>query len=76
MLASNMDCPLTTDCTYLLTTNEMWWAGHEPTITSKEKFYDKNEDQGPDESTDTSMDWTRTDTSMDQGPSFRSMTKY
>ena len=50
-------------------------AGNKATITSKERFYDKNEDQGPDEWTDTSMDWTRTDTSMDQGPSFRSMTK-
>jgi hypothetical protein len=70
-----LDCPLIIDCTYFLTTNEMWWAGNKPTITSKEKFYDKNEDQGPDEWTDTSMDWTRTDTSMDQGPSFRSMTK-
>jgi hypothetical protein len=52
-----------------------YFSGHKPTITSKERFYDKNEDQGPDEWTDTSMDWTRTDTSMDQGPSFRSMTK-
>ncbi len=41
-----------------------------------------HDDQGPDEWTDTSMDWTRTDTSIDQssaggkkGPSFRTMTK-
>ena len=36
--------------------------------------------EGPDDWTDTSMDWTRTDTSLDQGsgkkgPSFRNMTK-
>mmetsp|Transcript_32326 Transcript_32326/g.86190 ORF Transcript_32326/g.86190 Transcript_32326/m.86190 type:complete len:129 (-) Transcript_32326:13-399(-) len=50
-------------------------TGKKHGINSKERFYDKNEEQGPDEWTDTSMDFTRTDTSMDQGPSFRTMTK-
>jgi hypothetical protein len=53
-------------------------------VESKDSFKEGVKDmkvEGPDEWTDTSMDWTRTDTSFDnggerkKGPSFRNMTK-